>query len=78
MCYLRYPLTKFNSSIDLGSRLFVSRVNYVLGMHPIHFAGLLFVLSQTGRAHLLLISDYPGEPRGALGVVTLEGEINEY
>ena len=30
--------------------------------------------SQTGRAHLLLVSDFPGEPRGALGVVTLEGE----
>ncbi|KAF8310843.1 DUF21-domain-containing protein [Clavulina sp. PMI_390] len=32
---------------------------------------------QTGRAHLLLISDHPGEPRGAVGVVTLEDIIEE-
>jgi metal transporter CNNM len=32
---------------------------------------------QTGRAHLLLISEHPGEPRGAIGVVTLEDIIEE-
>jgi metal transporter CNNM len=29
--------------------------------------------SQTGRAHLLLISQTPGKPGGAIGVITLEG-----
>jgi len=32
---------------------------------------------QTGRAHLLLISNNPGLPNGALGVVTLEDIIEE-
>ncbi|KAF8330343.1 DUF21-domain-containing protein [Cantharellus anzutake] len=32
---------------------------------------------QTGRAHLLLISEHPGEPRGAIGVITLEDIIEE-
>jgi len=32
---------------------------------------------QTGRAHLLLITMHPGEPRGAIGVVTLEDIIEE-
>jgi len=32
---------------------------------------------QTGRAHLLLISRSPGQPHGALGVVTLEDIIEE-
>uniref|UniRef100_A0A0W0F7R1 CNNM transmembrane domain-containing protein n=1 Tax=Moniliophthora roreri TaxID=221103 RepID=A0A0W0F7R1_MONRR len=31
---------------------------------------------QTGRAHLLLISNTPGRPGGAIGVVTLEGGIS--
>jgi hypothetical protein len=31
------------------------------------------VNSQTGRAHLLLVSRTPGKAGGALGVVTLEG-----
>jgi hypothetical protein len=31
--------------------------------------------SQTGRAHLLLISRTPGKAGGAMGVVTLEGTI---
>lgn len=35
---------------------------------PIHF-------SQTGRAHLLLISETPGKEGGALGIVTLEGRF---
>jgi metal transporter CNNM len=35
----------------------------------------MWSFSQTGRAHLLLISDHPGEPHGALGVVTLEGNV---
>lgn len=29
--------------------------------------------SETGRAHLLLISRTPGKPGGALGIITLEG-----
>lgn len=29
--------------------------------------------SQTGRAHLLLVSNTPGLPYGAIGVLTLEG-----
>ncbi|KAJ7057196.1 hypothetical protein C8F01DRAFT_1257114 [Mycena amicta] len=33
--------------------------------------------SQTGRAHLLLISRTPGRPGGALGLVTLEDVIEE-
>jgi len=32
---------------------------------------------QTGRAHLLLVTDHPGEPRGAIGVITLEDIIEE-
>ncbi|CAE6438194.1 unnamed protein product [Rhizoctonia solani] len=32
---------------------------------------------QTGRSHLLLISENPGEPHGALGVITLEDIIEE-
>ena len=31
--------------------------------------------SQTGRAHLLLISHTPGIPGGAMGVITLEGQL---
>ncbi len=30
--------------------------------------------SQTGRAHLLLISSTPGKEGGAIGIVTLEGK----
>ncbi|KAJ7818745.1 hypothetical protein B0H13DRAFT_1922106 [Mycena leptocephala] len=33
--------------------------------------------SQTGRAHLLLISRTPGKPGGAIGVLTLEDIIDE-
>ena len=33
--------------------------------------GLIF--SQTGRAHLLVISNTPGIAGGAIGVITLEG-----
>ncbi|KAJ7803036.1 DUF21-domain-containing protein [Mycena leptocephala] len=32
---------------------------------------------QTGRAHLLLISQTPGKPGGAIGVITLEGDPSE-
>src|ERR1700691_5372819 len=32
-------------------------------------------ISQTGRAHLLLISRTPGIPGGAMGVITLEGQL---
>ncbi|BDD62893.1 hypothetical protein MAP00_007846 [Monascus purpureus] len=32
---------------------------------------------QEGKAHMVLVSDYPGEDRGALGVVTLEDVIEE-
>lgn len=35
---------------------------------------LSFFPSQTGRAHLLLLSKTPGEAGGAIGVITLEGE----
>lgn len=31
--------------------------------------------SQTGRAHLLLISNTPGISGGAIGVITLEGML---
>lgn len=34
-----------------------------------------FYDSQTGRAHLLLISNTPGKEGGAIGVVTLEGPL---
>jgi hypothetical protein len=37
---------------------------------------LCFVTSQTGRAHLLLISRTPGQFGGAIGVVTLEGKLS--
>ncbi|OCK74374.1 DUF21-domain-containing protein [Lepidopterella palustris CBS 459.81] len=30
-----------------------------------------------GKSHLVLVSDYPGEPYGALGVVTLEDAVEE-
>ena len=32
---------------------------------------------QEGKSHMVLVSDYPGESRGALGVVTLEDVIEE-
>ncbi|KDN42403.1 DUF21-domain-containing protein [Tilletiaria anomala UBC 951] len=32
---------------------------------------------QQGRSHMILVSAHPGEPRGALGVVTLEDVIEE-
>ncbi len=31
------------------------------------------MFSQTGRAHLLLVSNTPGTAGGAIGVITLEG-----
>ena len=34
---------------------------------------VFLIHSQTGRAHLLLISNTPGKEGGAIGVVTLEG-----
>ena len=32
---------------------------------------------QEGKSHMVLVSDYPGEPQGALGVLTLEDVIEE-
>lgn len=32
---------------------------------------------QQGKSHMVLVSDYPGEPKGALGVLTLEDVIEE-
>ena len=32
--------------------------------------------SQTGRAHLILVSITPGKPGGAIGIITLEGEFS--
>jgi metal transporter CNNM len=32
---------------------------------------------QEGKSHMVLVSEYPGEPYGALGVVTLEDVIEE-
>jgi metal transporter CNNM len=32
---------------------------------------------QTGRSHMLLVTDNPGQPKGALGVVTLEDVVEE-
>ncbi|KAF2181040.1 DUF21-domain-containing protein [Zopfia rhizophila CBS 207.26] len=32
---------------------------------------------QEGKSHMVLVSDYPGEDRGAIGVVTLEDVIEE-
>ena len=34
--------------------------------------------SQTGRAHLILVSITPGKPGGAIGIITLEGEFAYY
>jgi len=34
--------------------------------------------SQTGRAHLLLVSRTPGKAGGAIGVITLEGLYLSY
>ena len=36
----------------------------------------LSVYSQTGRAHLLLISRTPGSVGGAIGILTLEGKVS--
>jgi hypothetical protein len=36
---------------------------------------LLFLSSQTGRAHLILVTLTPGKPGGAIGIITLEGEL---
>lgn len=38
------------------------------------FFGIL-ISSQTGRAHLILVSITPGKPGGAIGIITLEGEF---
>jgi metal transporter CNNM len=32
---------------------------------------------QTGRSHMLLVSQHPGEPKGAMGIVTLEDVVEE-
>ena len=32
---------------------------------------------QEGKSHMVLVSDYPGQDKGALGVVTLEDVIEE-
>ncbi|PVI05567.1 DUF21-domain-containing protein [Periconia macrospinosa] len=32
---------------------------------------------QEGKSHMVLVSDFPGDPRGAVGVVTLEDVIEE-
>ena len=34
-----------------------------------------FFFSQTGRAHLILVTLTPGKPGGAIGVITLEGKL---
>lgn len=36
------------------------------------------IFSQTGRAHLLLISRTPGQAGGAIGVITLEGVCRDF
>ena len=32
---------------------------------------------QQGKSHMVIVSDFPGEPKGALGVITLEDVIEE-
>ena len=39
------------------------------------FANFFILSSQTGRAHLILVTLTPGKPGGAIGVITLEGEF---
>ena len=43
-------------------------------LNEIFFFGIL-ISSQTGRAHLILVSITPGKPGGAIGIITLEGEF---
>jgi metal transporter CNNM len=38
---------------------------------------MIVLTSVSGKSHMVLVSDFPGEPYGALGVVTLEDVIEE-
>lgn len=54
-------------------QLFSSSRLFVNSFSDIRCSQMTKNLSQTGRAHLLLISETPGREGGALGIVTLEG-----
>ena len=61
------PLIAFRPWIICASMLSLTFLGYSELLTP------LASISQTGRAHLLLITDTPGKEGGAQGVVTLEG-----
>jgi hypothetical protein len=64
------PRSKTDYQLLPGTRLLVRTLSvclYLLSSHAVAQC------SQTGRAHLLLISNTPGIAGGAIGVITLEG-----
>ncbi|KAG8742121.1 hypothetical protein FRC10_001991 [Ceratobasidium sp. 414] len=63
---------------------FIGNLRYARTLNPgfrlltvLDTSRILLQYSQTGRSHLLLISTDPGQPHGALGVITLEDIIEE-
>ena len=49
--------------------------NEILFFSSFFFFVFFFFFSQTGRAHLILVTLTPGKPGGAIGVITLEGKL---
>ena len=62
--------SKADSQLLPGTRLLVRKLPFFWCSLDSHAAAHY---SQTGRAHLLLISNTPGIAGGAIGVITLEG-----
>lgn len=50
-------------------------LDYLYAIYLLTRASLTFNISQTGRAHLLLVSRTPGKVGGAIGILTLEGML---
>ncbi|KAJ7791773.1 hypothetical protein B0H14DRAFT_3500088 [Mycena olivaceomarginata] len=66
-------------SLELVDTLFLSGYS----RFPVHYrkdpgacVGLLWLKSQTGRAHLLLISRTPRKPGSGIGIITLEDVLS--
>jgi metal transporter CNNM len=64
-----FARSKANDQLFSGTRLLVRMLHNGLGPRT------ELTYSQTGRAHLLLISNTPGSAGGAIGVITLEGTV---
>ena len=64
--------SKTDNQLLPGTRLLVRNHSRFLRLFDSH---AVTDCSQTGRAHLLLISNTPGIAGGAIGVITLEGML---